>query len=107
MYVSPNFKSKKALKEAVSEWMAYRAYVKDPLSVEGVNYGLTHNDSDPKLRINHPPIAVRVFQPMGDITGFNPGPYNGVEYIEGPHYPQPHRWYAKVIVNDGIVQKVS
>lgn len=32
---------------------------------------------------------------------------NGVEYVEGPHYPRPHSWYAQVTVSDGIVVKVK
>lgn len=39
------------------------------------------------------------------------GPYpcktNGTESVEGPHYPEPHRWYATVTVRDGIVTKVK
>ncbi len=38
---------------------------------------------------------------------YSPGPFgspqNGSDCIEGPHYPQPHRWYASVKVVDGIV----
>jgi len=32
---------------------------------------------------------------------------NGTEFVEGPHYPEPHRWYAEVIVKDGIITKVK
>lgn len=32
--------------------------------------------------------------------------FTGTAFIEGPHYPQPHRWYAKVQVTDGLVTKV-
>lgn len=28
---------------------------------------------------------------------------NGSDVIEGPHYPKPHRWYAAVVVRDGVV----
>ena len=66
MYVSPNYKTRKALIEAVA--------AKTPVSV------------------------------------YSPGPFpatqDGTEYVEGPHYPEPHRWYAKVEVQDGIVVKV-
>ena len=66
MYVTPNFKTKKALKEAVK-------------------------------------AGERVFV-------FSPGPFlaknNGTESVEGPHYPEPHRWYAQVEVEDGEVTKV-
>jgi hypothetical protein len=34
------------------------------------------------------------------ITIFAPGLgtpiQNGREFLEGPHYPQPHKWYAEV-----------
>lgn len=32
---------------------------------------------------------------------------NGKEYLEGPHYPQPHKWYAEVDVKDGFITKVK
>lgn len=32
---------------------------------------------------------------------------NGKEFVEGPHYPEPHRWYAEVEMKDGIVTKVK
>jgi len=68
MYVSPNFATKKALKEAV---------------IKGET-----------------------------VTVFNPGPFgsptnNGVEHIEGPHYPKPHRFYAQVTIEKGRVVKVK
>jgi hypothetical protein len=46
-----------------------------------------------------------------EVTVFSPGPFpakqNGVEYIEGPHYPEPHKWYAQVTVKDGRVISVK
>ena len=67
MYVSPNFKTKKALKEAVANGK--------------------------------------------EVTVYSPGPFpakqNGTEYVEGPHYPAPHSWYAQVTVKDGKVIKVK
>lgn len=70
MYVQPNYKTKKALKEAIKEGL----------------------------------IAVRLYQP---------GPFGGWEInktgqvgVEGPHYPKPHTWYARVEVEDGRVVKV-
>jgi hypothetical protein len=66
MYVNPNFKTKKALKEAIAKGQ--------------------------------------------HVKVFSPGPFpvirDGREYIEGPHYPKPHRWYAKVDVCNGLVVKV-
>ena len=32
---------------------------------------------------------------------------NGTEYVEGPWYPEPHRWYASVKMENGVVVKVS
>ena len=67
MYVTPNFKTKKAFKEAVA-------------AGENVNV-------------------------------FSPGPFpanqDGTEYIEGPHYPAAHTWYAKAWVKSGKVVKVK
>lgn len=31
---------------------------------------------------------------------------NGEHTCEGPHYPQPHKWYARVLVKDGNIIKV-
>ena len=45
---------------------------------------------------------VTVYQPgMGDT------PSNGKVYLEGPHYPEPHRWYAEAWVENGIVVRVK
>ena len=32
---------------------------------------------------------------------------NGRETVEGPHYPEPHRWYAEVTMKDGFVVSVK
>lgn len=69
MYVSPNFVTKKSLKEAL---------------VKG--------------------DTIRVFQP-NNIFNVLP-PENGVVYLEGPHYPQPHKWYAQGIMKDGKLVRV-
>ena len=66
MYVDPNFKTKKQLKEAVSNGQ-----------------------------------YVYVFSP-----GPFPCPQHGEVAVEGPHYPKPHTWYARVNVKDGRVIRV-
>jgi hypothetical protein len=42
---------------------------------------------------------------------FSPGPFpaptQGRTCIEGPHYPEAHRWYAECEIKDGIVVKVK
>lgn len=67
MYTTENFKSKKALKDAVAAGK--------------------------------------------EVTLFAPGvgapPTNGTCCVEGPHYPQPHKWYAEVTVVNGKVVKVK
>jgi len=40
-------------------------------------------------------------------SGMFPTPQNGTDVIEGPHYPQPHRWYATVVIENGFVTKVK
>ena len=66
MYCYPNFKTKKALRDALAK---------------------------------------------GDMVSiFSPGPFpapdNGRASVEGPHYPEPHRWYASVEVRDGRIVRV-
>ena len=36
-------------------------------------------------------------------AGYFPPTRNGNDVVEGPHYPKPHRWYAQVVVKDGVV----
>lgn len=69
MYTSVNFKTKKALKEAVARG-----------------------------------DKIRVFQP-GPFGGCEPE--NGRVCLEGPHYPEPHRWYAEALVENGFIAKVK
>lgn len=44
------------------------------------------------------------------VSVFSPGPFpaptNGETSVEGPHYPKPHTWYARVKVENGYVTKV-
>lgn len=39
-------------------------------------------------------------------SGMFPTKQNGEDVIEGPHSPEPHKWYCRVIVQDGLVVKV-
>lgn len=71
MYTTKNFKTKKALKDAVAAGE-----------------------------------KVSVYQPNGDLTGSTP-PTNGVVTLEGPHYPEPHRWYAQATLVNGYITKVK
>lgn len=91
MYTHVNFKTKKALKEAVKAW-------KDLQAMGEVHYRLKHG-----LGVAIPPR----------VTYYQPGPFIGNEpkdgtiYVEGPHYPEPHRWYAQCTVKDGVIIAVK
>jgi hypothetical protein len=93
MYTTRNFKSKKELKQAVDAWNDYKA-------------GNGHIDSEAQ-------IGVRTYRPAEPVTYYQPGPFggneprDGVVYIEGPHYPQPHKFYAQCIAKDGVIIKVK
>jgi hypothetical protein len=47
------------------------------------------------------------------VMYYQPGPFgenvptDGVVYLEGPHYPEPHTWYATARVADGLVVSVK
>jgi hypothetical protein len=41
---------------------------------------------------------IRVYQP-----GPHGGSLEGEVFLEGPHYPEPHKWYAICRVKDGEV----
>jgi hypothetical protein len=45
---------------------------------------------------------VRLFAP-----GIGEPKLDGTEFVEGPHYPEPHKWYAQVTMQDGKVIKVK
>ena len=66
-YVEPNFRTKKALREAVAAGQVVTAYQPGPFG--------------PTLR-------------------------DGKNFVEGPHYPAPHTWYAEVELLKGRVVKV-
>lgn len=66
-YTTQNFRTKKALKEAVARGE-----------------------------------KVTVFEPGVDTV-----PQDGVVTLEGPHYPEPHRWYATAVLENYRVVKVT
>jgi hypothetical protein len=47
-------------------------------------------------------IQVRLFSP-----GLGTPKSDGIEYVEGPHYPASHSWYAQAEVKNGVVVKVK
>jgi hypothetical protein len=97
MYTTRNFKTKKELKQAVEAWVQYReCAAAGPMTVGAVL----------NAQLDRPPRPVEVYQPNGDLTGTTP-PRNGRVYLEGPHYPEPHRWYAQAELKDGVVVKVK
>lgn len=46
--------------------------------------------------------VIRVFQP----GPFGPNVRDGENVLEGPHFPKPHSWYARVKIKDGKVVKI-
>lgn len=48
-----------------------------------------------------------------EITVYQPGPFGGNEptegrvSLEGPWYPQPHRWYAQGTLEGGVLVRVK
>lgn len=51
---------------------------------------------------------VEYFLTGREVSVYQPGPYgpevrDGAAVVEGPHFPQPHRFYVKVMVRDGVV----
>lgn len=79
-YTVTNFRTKKALKEAVNNYLNNHDGVKSSFS------------------------AQRAYNPgLGpDLAGFT-----GKICLEGPHYPEPHRWYAEAELANGVVVKVK
>ena len=67
MYTTINFKTKKALKDAVAAGKVVTIY------------------------------APGLGEPKQD----------GTEFLEGPHYPEAHRWYAQATLKDGKVIAVK
>lgn len=56
--------------------------------------------------------ALRDAVALADVPVYQPGPFgsevrDGSACIEGPHYPEPHRWYASVTVKGGVIPKGS
>lgn len=49
---------------------------------------------------------ITCYQPNGDVTGAR-APRDGTIYLEGPHYPQPHKWYAQGTMENGYLVKVK
>ncbi len=72
MYTTINFKTKKALKDAVKLGRTVEFYQPG---------GIFDHNVDPLRHTN--------------IT------------LEGPHYPEPHRWYATAVAFDGKIVSVK
>jgi hypothetical protein len=70
-YTDINFKTKKALKEALQDGK-----------------------------------EITVYQPGGMFES-NMVPRDGTVYLEGPHYPEPHKWYAQGVMKDGLLISIK
>jgi hypothetical protein len=116
MYTIKNFKSKKELKLAVAKYMGWLEAIKDPQNqqdlADGVPILVYEEKAKPCGTYRHMaksmPTPIRIFQ-YNDIFG-NPKAapdYTGTAALEGPHYPEAHRWYAEATLVNGIVVKVK
>ncbi len=124
MYTDKNFKSKKEFKTAVEDYLAVQAYI-----AKYGDDGGPYKKREVKMTVDGKPCkkrdisdhcgtymhmtktippAIRIFQPGGLFTTAEAAAdFTGTAYCEGPHYPEPHRWYAEVKVENGIVIKVK
>jgi hypothetical protein len=50
---------------------------------------------------------ITVYDPGFGMGGETPPPDNGTCAVAGPHYPEPHRWYATVTLKDGFIVGVK
>jgi len=51
---------------------------------------------------------VGIFQPNEMFSNPKSAPdYTGKAYLEGPHYPAAHSWYAEVELVNGFIVKVK
>jgi hypothetical protein len=76
-YTVINFKTKKALKEAIAQYLDREIVKGNP------------------VRCYNPGLG-------GDLSN-----HTGKVYLEGPHYPEAHKWYAEGEMKDGVLIKVK
>lgn len=54
--------------------------------------------------------ALKELHAKGRLELFEPGigsiPRDGNVYVEGPHYPAAHTWYATVVMENGVPVRV-
>ena len=72
MYTDINFKTKKALKEALASGRMVTVYQPGPFGHSNI-----HSST-----------------------------LNGTVTVEGPHFPEPHKWYARVLLKDGAIERI-
>jgi hypothetical protein len=50
---------------------------------------------------------ITVYDPGQGMGGEAEPPLNGTVSVAGPHYPEPHRWYSRVTLSNGIIVGVK
>ena len=100
MYTAFNYLTKKALKTDVA--------TRNELLDEHT-WALQHPESDTAKftetdfrQLNTLTHKLTVYQPGGVFEG----EHDNCVALEGPHYPQMHKWYASAMIEDGVVVKV-
>lgn len=98
MYTTKNYRTKKALKDDLAELIGARL---TRTTLAGVMTEAREAQDN-----------ARIAQLEANLTVFQPGPFadrapkNGNVTLEGPHFPEPHRWYANAVISNGIIVKV-
>lgn len=96
MYTTINFKTKKELKQAVARRMVWEkvSALEPPPNTLGA-------------------VLLASLPTPPRVTYYQPGPFGGAEtrdgtvYLEGPHSPEPHKWYASATVRNGAIVSVK
>lgn len=103
-YSTINFPSKKAMKEAVklrSRWLDLNPEI--PSS--GLMGATVGSVVAAKEFPNGEPPAITLYQPNNMFGVFCC--INGIETVEGPHFPKPHKWAARCTIRNSEVVKVE
>ncbi len=54
---------------------------------------------------------IEAFKAGQHLTTYQPGPFpgatSGTVVIEGPQFPQPHRFYVSVVIENSVIVKIN
>ncbi len=67
----------------------------------------THDNYPTKKALRDAVASGEVVQCYNPGMGPDLSNFTGKVYLEGPHYPLPHQWYAEAWLENGVVVKVK